>query len=114
MSVSPQDLREVRSPQQVPSPAHYQRSHISVPRRVVPTGTAARDAGVPRWRARSAVGGGAGGGSAHPGCQEPIGPSRVLLKSWTIQGSLEDAGPEQPFAQNTGSAWMLGALGETP
>lgn len=86
MSVSPQDLREVRSLQQVPKPAHYQRSHVSVHRRVIPTGTAARDSSVPRGGAlHSAVGGGASGGSsggsAYPPTrtsQGPTCPSRVL------------------------------------
>lgn len=52
MSMSPRDGREVCTLQHVPSASHNQRSHISVRRRVIPTGTATADSRVPerRWR----------------------------------------------------------------
>lgn len=47
MSLSPRDCHEVRTLQHVPHTSPYQRSHVCVRRRVVPTGTAKGDAQVP-------------------------------------------------------------------
>lgn len=50
MSMSPRNGREVCTLQHVPSASHNERSHISVRRRVIPTGTATADSRVPeRW-----------------------------------------------------------------
>ena len=95
ISVSPRDLHESRSLQQAPSTPRHQRSHVSVRRRLLPAGTTTPDSQVPeRWCAQAE--------REREGftADSSRGSADSEVRASSLHGSSQDAGKEQPFAQN--------------